>query len=53
MTIVDNAVAADPLVICRLAVKMDARVKSGDNAFVPTNVDVEARFHDRLALIGR
>ena len=49
--IVDNAVAAEPLVICRLVVKMDAMDKSGDP---PTVVftSVESRSHERLELIG-
>ena len=50
--IVDSAVAADPLVIYRLVVKMDAIDESGDAALVPTRLEL-SRPHKRLALICR
>lgn len=49
--IVDNAVAAESLVIRRLSVKMAARVKSGERSSVLNSiVSVGSRFHERLEL---
>jgi hypothetical protein len=48
--IVDNAVAAEPLVISRLVVKMDAMVKSGETSTDVDNDDSASMYQMKLPL---
>lgn len=48
--IVDSAVAAEPLVISRLVVKMDAMVKSGERSLAVINKEPQSLSQTRLPL---